>query len=226
MRVYIMKTFFPNNLTKLFFVTIILLFSNCFSFKESEIDFAIQDPKPAKEKKNLQVWIKMTQLPEYNTNLPLENRNPFITFKFYKFIRQSKQFESVNILYSKETKLPNNAIVFDIQFSSLLEEEKFHSLYFPFGILGLGLTRYFISSNYGFLLFTGLGGPDTVHKLDYKGNLVAYNSNLQEIARASLDYKSEFNSNMLYYGKEKESNIERKELFEKAIASILKQMKG
>ena len=154
--------------------------------------------------------------------MPKENRNPFITYKLYKYIRESNQFESTQILYTHNKKLPENSIVFDFQFSALEEKNKFHSLYFPFGILGLGISRYLINSNYGFLLFTALGGPDSAHRIEYKGNLVAYNFQMQEKARTSLDFQSEFSSNMLYYTKEKEANLKRNEMFEKAIENILK----
>ena len=35
-------------------------------------------------------------------------------------------------------------------------------------------------TNYGFLLYTAFGGPDSVHQVYYSGNLIAYDSSDQK----------------------------------------------
>jgi hypothetical protein len=219
-----MQRFSNKHLPK-FIILLSILFgsSGCFSFKESIVDFTIQDPMPGKEKANLHAWIKMVNLPEYNHDTPKENVNAFITYKLYKFVRELNQFESVNILYSKETKLPPNSIILEFQFSKLDEKDKFHVMYFPLGIIGLAASRLLINNNGGFLLYTAFGGPDSVHKIDYSGNLIAYDSANKEKARTPLLFQSEFNSNMLYYDKAKETNLKRQEMFSTAMQNILKQ---
>jgi hypothetical protein len=210
--------------SKLFLLFVILLgITGCFSFQESAIDFSIQDPEQSKDKKKLHAWIKVVKLPDYNHDTQKENVNAFITYKLYKFLRELNQFESVNILYSKETKLPFNSIVLEFQFSKLEERDKFHAMYIPFGILGLAVGRVLVNNNGGFLLYTGLGGPDSVHQINYSGNLIAYNSKDQEKARSAINFQSEFNSNMLYYDKTTESNIKRKEMFSSTLQSLLNQ---
>jgi hypothetical protein len=216
-----------NYFSKFFFLFVILFgLSGCFSFKESVVDFSIQDPEQSKDKKNLHAWIKIVNLPEYNHDIPKENVNAFITYKLYKFLRETNQFESVHILYSKETKLPSNSILLEFQFSKLEEKDKFHAMYFPFGIIGLGIGRYLTRTNYGFLLFTAFGGPDSVHQINYTGNLIAYDSKDQEKARTRINFQSEFNSNMLYYDKTTETNIKRKEMFLSTLQSLLRQWEG
>lgn len=206
----------------LFLLLLIVSMTRCFSFKESMVDFTIQDPTSSKEKKNLHAWIKIVSLPEYNHDTPKENVNAFITYKLYKFVRELNQFESVNILYSKETKLPTNSILLEFQFSKLEEKDKFHAMYFPLGIIGLAASRLLINNNGGFLLYTGLGGPDSVHKINYSGNLIAYDAANKEKVRTPFIFQSEFNSNMLYYDKAKETNLKRQEMFSTAMQNILK----
>lgn len=216
-----------NYFLKIFFLFVILLgITGCFTFKESPIDFSIQDPEQSKDKKNLHAWIKVVNLPEYNHDTPKENVNAFITYKLYKFIRETNQFESIDILYSKETKLPPNSIVLDFQFSKLEEKDKFHAMYFPLGILSMGIGRLLTMTNYGFLLYTAFGGPDSVHQVYYSGNLIAYDSSDQEKAKIPFNFQSEFNSNMLYYDKTTETNIKRKEMFLITLQSLQKQWEG
>ncbi len=218
----------PNkHLSKLIIILILLFGLNrCFSFKESLVDFTIQDPMPSKEKKNLHAWIKVVNLPAYNHDNPKESVNAFVTYKLYKFVRELNQFESVNILYSKETKLPANSIILEFQFSKLEEKDKFHGLYFPLGILGMAIGRLATNTNYGFLLYTAFGGPDSVHKIDYSGNLIAYDEASKEKAKILLIFQSEFNSNMLYYDKARETNLKRSELFSTSIQKALNLWEG
>jgi hypothetical protein len=197
-------------------------FMGCFSYRESKIHFAAQDPLSVKEKKNLHAWIKLVSLPEFNHDNPKEDVNAFTTYTLYKFVRELNQFEKVNILYSKDTKLPENAIILEFQFSKLEEKEKFHHLLFPVGLTGLAISQYLVRSSYGFLLYSLLGGPDTISKMDYSGNLIAYNNKNQEKARTPIQLQTEFNSNLLYYDKATEANLKRGEMLSLAIQNILK----
>jgi hypothetical protein len=181
-------------------------FMGCFSYRESKIHFAAQDPLSVKEKKNLHAWIKLVSLPEFNHDNPKEDVNTFTTYTLYKFVRELNQFEKVNILYSKDTKLPEN----------------FHHLLFPVGLTGLAISQYLVRSSYGFLLYSLLGGPDTISKMDYSGNLIAYNNKNQEKARTPIQLQTEFNSNLLYYDKATEANLKRGEMLSLAIQNILK----
>jgi hypothetical protein len=214
----------PILILKYFLVLLAILngFMGCFSYQENKVHFLLQDPSSANEKKNLHAWIKLVSLPEFNHDIPKEDVNAFTTYTLYKFVRELNQFERVNILYSKDTKLPENAIILEFQFSKLEEKEKFHPLLFPFGITGLAISQYLVRSSYGFLLYSLLGGPDTISKMDYSGNLIAYNNKNQEKARTPIQIQTEFNSNLLYYDKATESNLRRGEMLNLAIQNILK----
>ena len=79
-----------------------------------------------------------------------------------------------------------------------------------------------VRSSYGFLVYSLLGGPDTISKMDYSGNLIAYNNKNQEKARIPIQLQTEFNSNLRDYDKATEANLKRSEMLSLAIQNILK----
>ena len=208
------------------FVTWLLLFfglSGCFSYQETKVNFSLQDPKPAKESKKVHVWIKLVSLPEFNHDTPKENLTAFVTYRLYKFLKESNQFEKVTIQYSKDLKLPSNSILLEFQFTKIVEKDKFHASFFPFSLVGWAATFATIQSNLGFVLYALFGGPHTANQMEYEGNLVAYSSTGKEIGKVPLKLYTEFNSNLLYYEKEIEANHKRKEMLELALQTLIQK---
>jgi len=210
-----------NTYLQCLFTLLLMFFSGCFSYQETKVNFSIQDPKPAKESKKIHAWIKLVSLPEFNHDTAKENLNAFFTYRLYKFVKESNQFEKVNIQYSKDVKLPPNSILLEFQFTKLVEKDKFHTSFFPFSLIGWAATFATIQSNLGFVLYALFGGPHTANQMEYSGNLIAYRLTGQEIARVPLKLEAEFNSNLLYYEKEMEANHKRKEMLELAFKNLI-----
>lgn len=203
--------------TFVFFIAFNLI--GCFSFKPSSVNFQIQDPEPAKERKNIQVWIKPIILPQSENYTPKENTDLYITYNLYKFVRELKQFDTVNIQYSPKTIRSEKSILVEFQFSKLQEDWKLHSLFFPMGLLG-----FVISRNIGaFLWYEILGGPSLVQQMSYKGELVAYDFKNQEIGRVPINLESEFNVNRYYYEVDIQTNEKRKEMLDAAFKKLIQK---
>lgn len=195
------------------------MFSGCFSYQPAKAHFTIQDPVSVQERKKFPVWIKIVNLPDYD-----KKQNLFVTYNLYKFVRELNQFEKVNILYFNETKLSGNAIVLEFQFSKLDEKDKFHPLFFPLSITGMALSYWQINSSTGFTLYSIFGGPTMKHRVDYEANLIAYDASNKEITRVPISFQSEFNSNILYYERDREANEKRREMLEPAILNLVRKL--
>lgn len=172
----------------LLLILLIMETNSCISITPSSniVFFVLPKPNPVKTMKKIPIWIKVIEKSDSYRYHFWKNHNIDTTYAIYRFIRDLRQFEKVNIYYSQQIILPENAILLEFFFSKLEEKDE-------------------------------LGGSLYILRLEYKGNLIAYNSLNQEIARTPLSLQENCSNKT-------DADQKRKEMLEVALQNLLTKL--